>query len=93
MLDRNEDMMSTGGRHPFLAKYKVSCVTVVHVIVCFTRKRIKFSTARIKWLKHCLISSSCMFVCRLASLLMVECQHWRLTSMLMVGDQTTSLYL
>ena len=23
MLDRNEDMMSSGGRHPFLGRYKV----------------------------------------------------------------------
>lgn len=23
MLDRNEDMLSSGGRHPFLGKYKV----------------------------------------------------------------------
>ena len=26
MLDRNEDMMTTGTRHPFLAKYKVNTV-------------------------------------------------------------------
>ena len=29
MLDRDEDMMSTGTRHPFLAKYKVLYVSLV----------------------------------------------------------------
>ena len=26
MLDRSEDMMNTGGRHPFLSKYK-ACIS------------------------------------------------------------------
>ena len=31
MLDRNEDMISTGKRHPFLAKYKVHIQYIIGV--------------------------------------------------------------
>lgn len=31
MLDRDEDMMSTGTRHPFLAKYKVLYISVIRL--------------------------------------------------------------
>ena len=36
MLDRNEDMAATGNRHPFMAKYKVIQVLVVHIVLFFT---------------------------------------------------------
>ena len=32
MLDRDEDMMSTGTRHPFLAKYKVLYVSITRAL-------------------------------------------------------------
>lgn len=31
MLDRDEDMLITGGRHPFYGKYKVDFCTLVNV--------------------------------------------------------------
>ena len=33
MLDRDEDMMSTGTRHPFLAKYKVLHISVTRLFM------------------------------------------------------------
>ncbi len=33
MLGRNEDMITSGGRHPFLAKYKVGGVSCCVVLV------------------------------------------------------------
>ena len=33
MFDRDEDMMSTGTRHPFLAKYKVLYISVTRLFM------------------------------------------------------------
>jgi len=30
VLDRNEDMINTGGRHPYLSKYKALILSVVN---------------------------------------------------------------
>ena len=45
MLDRNEDMMITGGRHPYLSKYKVSSNLLCHfsVKLCILHIQVGFT--------------------------------------------------
>ena len=56
MLDRDEDMCSSGGRHPFLARYKVCFLVLLLHVVCLL-------VCRACLLVRCGVESEVAFLC------------------------------